>query len=295
MNPRTAATTLVTLTSAVTGAILGAVVQGLLESPTQIMLAALGLVSILTLTVISILTAREHAVDVAVNRLERQVTDLKEQSGMRVNLQHAEKIKRFTDLKDDPVTQLLLGAKRSILILDYISRTGEWPDEDINKDHMRKHHESVIKHVRASRPPIEYRRICQVEMDDTGQSSRMLLEPFERAQHTEAHDHYVAMLKLSQELVDSTMISIRVAAQRYPYKFIIVDGQSIVLSLQHFDQHRNLHLWSELIVEDAKAALLEVFMRIWRDLENRSIPFKHSESGDGAAAGQPTAGTAGLS
>ncbi|MEU7690654.1 hypothetical protein [Microbispora hainanensis] len=294
MNPRTVAGTFVTLTSAVAGAILGAIVQGFMESPAQIMLSTLALVCLLTLTTISILTAREHAVDMAMKQFGRQITDLKEQSGMRVLLQHAEKITRFTDIKDDPVTQLLLEAKRSILILDFISRTGEWPDGETNKDHMRKHHEAVIKHVRESQPPIEYRRICQVEISEAGQSDRMLLKPFERAKHTEAHDHYLAMLALRRELVDSTMISIRVAAQKYPYKFIIVDGQSIVLSLQHFDQHRNLHLWCELIVADAKAGLLEVFMRIWRDLENRSIPFEDSSARQGAA-GEGAAHTAGTS
>ncbi|WP_204055836.1 hypothetical protein [Microbispora corallina] len=248
-------------------------VQGLLDSPVRIALTALGLLSLVTLAAVAMLGSREQAL----KAVERQMSDLIRQSGMRVELQHIDKIRKFTNLEADPLTQLLVGARKSIHVLDFISRDGEWPDSGVNREHMRKHHEAVLRHVRQSMPSIAYRRICQVEVNEAGRGDGPTVKPFASAGRTEALDHYLAMLRLRQELDDPTMVSIRVAAQRYPYKFIIVDGRSLVLSLQHFDRHRNLQLLGELIVLDAKADFLEVFMQMWRDLENRSVPFDEPE------------------
>jgi hypothetical protein len=123
---------------------------------------------------------------------------------------------------------------------------------------MRKHQEAVIGHVLNSDPPISYTRICQVDDVEA---------PFANAKTQAMIDHCRTMYELKARKEADTVV--KVSRKKFPYKFIVIDRESIVLQLENVEENNDdMLIWGELLITDPRKELIDVFLQLWKDIDN---------------------------
>ena len=191
--------------------------------------------------------------------LHRQLAELKRHLSVNVSFQAVSDLNTFPDISSDVVAQAMLGAKHELLVVDLISASGNRPDASTRSDLLEAQWEAMLR-LPQDNPRLSYKRLCQVNTSGTGLAVPPL-EPTFAA-------HCVKMLELKQKL--GARVSLRFAPIRYPYKFIIVDGDTLILELHRYENDgADPVVDKELVIRDAKGILIDVFRAMWDDLADR--------------------------
>ncbi|MFI5897697.1 hypothetical protein ACIA5D_47190 [Actinoplanes sp. NPDC051513] len=267
---KTGQTSLVVLTlaSAFAGAILGAVVQNQITGPRRLTEMVIGL---LCLTVIGL-----SAAVVAMSRsTQRSVEDLFKVMDITVRCQMLKDVNQYRTPGDDLVVRAFQDAQREILVLDRVTESGVRPDMAMQSNVMAWHLDAILDRV--EKAGIRYRRYLQVPDTDA---------PFDEA--GEAHSentfagHCVKMCEMHSAGRD---VSLRVTPTSFPYKFLIIDRNVLILQLQELretdENEREPRTMCELVISDPRGQLIQHFLGMWIQLEGhhrtRSLDTRSAE------------------
>jgi len=258
-----------TLSSAVAGAILGAVVQNEITGPRRLEDMA---VLLLCLTVIGLAAAV-----VAMSRSTQQsVEDLFQVLDITVRCQMLRDVNQYRSPGDDLVVRAFQEAQREILVLDRVTESGVRPDIAMQSTVMAWHLDAILDRV--EKAGIRYRRYCQVP--DTA-SPFAFTEAGQSVESTFAR-HCVRMCEMHAAGRD---VSLRVTPTSFPYKFLIIDRKVLILQLQELcetdDNEREPRTMCELVISDPRGQLIQHFLGMWIQLEGhhrtRSLDARSAE------------------
>jgi hypothetical protein len=273
--------------SAVAGAVLGAMVQNVLDSQLRVLAAIAVMLAVFVVGLSTALiaqtdgaketnlrTAQQVAASAVAmmrgsselrDRLDRntqalaqQLGDISRQFGLRAHHLLISDVNRMKTISESRSSQLILGVKTELLVLDFLSKNGRWPDESMSEAHSREHFDALVAHIRTLSPPFAYKRIVQV--DDTGNA-------FRGVKTQSMLDHCRDMLTLRDE--KGYHVSLRVSRKRFPYKFVLIDRAALILQLQEYDADGdNLTVWGDLIITDPQGDMVSVFQNIWNEIDD---------------------------
>ena len=191
--------------------------------------------------------------------LRLQVAELKRNLSINVSFQAVSDLNTFSDISSDVVAQAMLGAKRELLIVDLLPASGDRPDASMRSDLLEAQWKAILR-LPQDNPRLSYKRLCQVHTS----GNSLIMPPLEPTFAA----HCVGMLDLKQEL--GARVSLRLAPMRYPYKFIIVDGDTLIVELHRYERDgADPVVDKELVIRDAKGILIDVFKAMWDDLADR--------------------------
>jgi len=258
-----------TLSSAVAGSILGAVVQNEISGPGRLEDMA---VLLLCLTVIGLAAAV-----VAMSRSTQQsVEDLFQVLDITVRCQMLKDVNQYRSPGDDLVVRAFQEAQREILVLDRVTESGVRPDIAMQSNVMAWHLDAILDRV--EKAGIRYRRYCQVP--DT-EAPFSFAEDGPSVENTFAR-HCVRMCEMHSAGRD---VSLRVTPTSFPYKFLIIDRKVLILQLQELcetdDNEREPRTMCELVISDPRGQLIQHFLGMWIQLEGhhrtRSLDVRSAE------------------
>jgi len=277
---------LLTLASAGSGAVLGAVVQSWGSTPLRLAAISAGTLSLLAIGLSAAAVSRDKEArsaqrrmlaesgrlhDDALSRLDdvraqlaagtgdssRAIAALSRQLGVQITFQSIREINSNASVSTDPSSVLIHSVQRELLVLDWLSQDGTWPDESMDRAYMADHQVALIDHIKSLDHGVIYKRICQV--DQVG-------EPLRSMGTAEMFQHLMDMQRLRDE--GAQRIVIKFAEKKIPYKFLIVDREGLVLQLQEFTAEGRLKIWGELIIRDPTGHFVEPFLAIWEDMDD---------------------------
>jgi hypothetical protein len=257
-----------TLASAFAGAILGAVVQNEITGPRRLTEMAVGL---LCLTVIGLSVAV-----VSMSRSTQQsVEDLFKVMDITVRCQMLKDVNAYRSPGDDLVVRAFQEAQREILVLDRVTESGVRPDIAMQSNVMAWHLDAILDRV--DKTGLRYRRYLQVPDTDA---------PFAEAGESHSENifarHCVRMCEMHSAGRD---VSLRVTPTSFPYKFLIIDRQVLILQLQELcetdENEREPRTMCELVITDPRGQLIQHFLGMWIQLEGhhrtRSLDTRSAE------------------
>jgi hypothetical protein len=258
-----------TLSSAVAGAILGAVVQNAITGPRRLEDAA---VLLLCLTVIGLAAAV-----VAMSRSTQQsVEDLFQVLDITVRCQMVKDVNEYRSPGDDLVVRAFQEAQREILVLDRVTDSGVRPDVAMQSAVMAWHLDAILERV--EKAGIRYRRYCQVPDTES---------PFAFAAAGQSVENTFARhcLRMGEMHSAGRDVSLRVTPTSFPYKFLIIDRKVLILQLQELcetdDNEREPRTMCELVISDPRGQLIQHFLGMWIQLEGhhrtRSLDARSAE------------------
>ncbi len=255
------------LTGFAAGAVFGAIVQDLVNSDMRLLDAAVGVLCLAILALVTVLSE----VSKASRTSHADVIDRLEAFGryfnLRVRCQMLKDANNYHSPDQDLVVQAFRAAKREILVLDHLTDEGVRPDIDMNPAVMKWHLDTIEARAREG---VAYRRYCQVT--DTS-------KPFHhiRARATTSGgnehvfaDHCIAMCEMRSAAQGSVIL--KVAPHIYPYKFVIIDRSVLVLQLHEVDSGGSdpddPRTLCELVVDDPQRQLIDHFTSMWQKVDN---------------------------
>ncbi|MBO3748039.1 hypothetical protein J5X84_18350 [Streptosporangiaceae bacterium NEAU-GS5] len=272
------------MTGVLAGAVLGAAVQELLNTQLRL-LAAIAVVLCVSLVagvaaLLSTLESRRQA-DEEISRNSKSLADdleiefqslaasvtadiqrLSKQFGLKVEKVLLEELNSIESLSDDRTAQMVFSAQHELCVLDWLSDLGRWPDEAMEAGYSRRFFEELMNTIRSRPPEFKYRRIVQVR-NPAELLANAATPGFVR------HCHDMLDLRAARD----HNISLRVARRRFPFKFILVDRDRLVLQLQrHGDSGEDLAIWGEILITDPAGGLVSIFRKIWDELDDGSNP-----------------------
>jgi hypothetical protein len=184
------------------------------------------------------------------------LADLKRQLAINVTFQAVKDLNAFPDISSDKIAQAMLTAKRELLIVDLIPNSGSRPDASMRSDLLADQWEGMLR-LPLDNTGLSYRRLCQVPSAN-GSLSIPLLEP-------NFVEHCEGMLSLKR--THGARVSLRFAPTMYPYKFMIVDGETLILELHRFTRDSaDPVVDQELVIHDPDGKLIDAFRAMWDDL-----------------------------
>lgn len=188
-----------------------------------------------------------------------QLAELKRHLSIDVTFQAVRDLNTFPDISSDIVAQAMLSAKRELLVVDLLPASGTRPDKSMRPDLIEAQWEAMLR-LPENNPGLSYKRLCQVHTSGVS----LAVPPLEQTFAT----HCAGMLDLKQKL--GARVSLRFAPMRYPYKFMIVDGNTLILELHTYESDgADPVVDKELVIRDAKGSLSDVFRAMWDDLADR--------------------------
>lgn len=297
------------ISGAAAGAVLGAVVQDQLTSPLDLAYLTLGVVCLLVIglatTLIGAIDTSKQSQDAVLHRIEATSTQLREvldastreveralgasredlgslvsaasqdtreflldlsrQVTLRVRSQSVAETNHYRSPDEDLVVRAFRKADHEILALDRLTSTGVRPDVMIDPEKMRWHLSAIEERVRAG---VRYHRVLQV--DDS-----LLRRPFQTfrksleadGQENVFADHCARIAGWTTARPD---VVLKVARYFFPYKFLIIDGKTLILQLHQSErlagsvEPRTL---CELVINDPQEAFIGQFVKMWRAVE----------------------------
>ncbi len=192
-------------------------------------------------------------------QLHAQIAELRQHLSVHVTFQTVRDLNTFADISSDVVAQAMLGAKRELLVVDLLSPSGTRPDASTRPDLLDDQWAAMIR-LPQENPQLSYRRLCQVQTS----GSALAIPPLE----SRFAAHCADMLDLKQKL--GARVSLRFAPMKYPYKFMIVDGDTLILELHRFEKDgEDPVVDKEMVIRDPTGDIIEVFKAMWDDLADR--------------------------
>lgn len=170
------------------------------------------------------------------------------------------KVSIASDLRDgrqsgpDFISLAMANPRKSLYILDLIGDDG-YPADSVLGDDLREDHFAGLNQLLSDRPEVVYRRICQMA-DPSRREDLYVDEAF--------GSHIDLMLEVSARR--TSLVGVYVAPILYPYKFSIIDDDTLVLQLQRIDPNGSLALDCEVLIRDAEGTLVNVFRGMWDDV-----------------------------
>jgi hypothetical protein len=276
----------------IAGAILGRLIDSVLNSQLHLWEATLALVCIAAvgITAVSLSAARTatesnrelaRAFEATATATRRSLTELGQNLGLRVRSQMLTDANRHEAPEDDLVVQAFRAARQEILVLDRLSSSGERPDVTMDDRVMTWHLDAILERARDH---VSYTRYVQV--DD-------VREPFGALRPTSATQrvnpfavHCVAMSQLRAS--DQARVLLKVCPTIFPYKFVIIDSTTLVLQLHEvdgaLDGDDSPRTICELVIDDPHRELIRHFADMWRKVDaHRDIRTITATSQDFAA------------
>jgi hypothetical protein len=277
----------IAIISALTGAVLGAVVQDELNSSFSFLVAIVGILSLAVFALLVSETAREDSrrhtdqqirdettaiteevkrahdrqrveLDVLKANLTSSIDALGAQLGLRVGRLLQSELSALSSTHVDTSEQMIREAKGELCILDIIAEDGSWPDECMNQGILDRAFQNMLNRVKDSPPSLTYRRILQVADVSVG---------LRKVKCPTLLQHCRDILKLRQEKVRHA--SLRLAQRRFPFKFVLIDNSGLILQLQEYSgQGDAFILWGELQVSDPGHNLVTIFRQIWDQIDD---------------------------
>ncbi|MFF4490760.1 hypothetical protein ACFY0F_30550 [Streptomyces sp. NPDC001544] len=269
------------------GAILGAVVQELLNTDLRVVAAIATVLAMLAIGTLAALGAlidshrgtndqllgdaralvaaidQERAEQNAVlsrtsSILSTELRNLSAQFGLRVSRLLLSDVNAMETLDEDKSAQLIFSVQEELCVLDILSEEGHWPDESMDSQHSEDFFRELIRLIDSLTPGVAYKRIVQV-MNPTAAPLRAKSSTF----IGHCHD----MLDMREER--NSRVSLRVARTRFPFKFMLIDRSRLVLQLQEYGQgEQRLTIWGEILIEDPSKQLVSIFREIWDQIDD---------------------------
>jgi uncharacterized membrane protein YuzA (DUF378 family) len=203
--------------------------------------------------------------------LAAQISDLANQVGMKVGSLLTSETDRFQSIAEDPSAKLILSAEKELLILDFIAGGGTWPDDAMNQILLDQVFTGIMERVKAPQSELVYKRVIQVA--DTSAGLRYITNA-NLLRHCHDIVRYRGVSRQQQRAV------LRIAKQRFPFKFVLIDGKHLILQLQQYDEKQQLNLWGELQITDPTGRLISVFRQIWDQIDYEENSTRNAVAGD---------------
>ena len=150
----------------------------------------------------------------------------------------------------------MVNASRKVLVVDIEAPqgvTGTTTRSDLRKEHLRL----LAQRARNTKSPLEYHRLFQVA------------DPSLPVQSAIADPVLVEHCRAMRELADKTSgrVSFKLAPKMFPYGWILIDDETLVLELYRLRPGDYLPSYERsLLVHDPQGSLVEAFMSLWREL-----------------------------
>jgi hypothetical protein len=164
----------------------------------------------------------------------------------------------YSSVAEDTSAQMIFSAESELLILDLLGEDGGWPDDAMNQKLLDQAFAKIIKLVEAPQSQLTYKRIVQVPDPADG-----LL----RMKNGNLLKHCHNILRVRGQGVATKRAVLRIAKQRFPFKFVMIDQSKLILQLQQYSDGKKLTLWGELQIADPTRNLITIFKQIWDEID----------------------------
>lgn len=251
---------------AVAGAVLGVVIDRLTKGTAGISALSVLLVAVALIALFFAFEEQTRNMDGLrelevsdTKELHVHLAELKRLLSIQVSFQAVRDLNTFSDISSDVVAQAMLAAKRELLIVDLLPANGARPDASMRSDLLEAQWDAMLR-LPLDNPQLSYKRLCQVNT----MGASLVIPPLEPTFAA----HCIGMLDLKQQF--GARVSLRLAPMRYPYKFMIVDGDTLILELHRYESDgADPVVDKELVIRDAKGVMIDVFRAMWDDLADR--------------------------
>jgi hypothetical protein len=261
-----------TLAGALSGAVLGAVVQAELTGTGRLVEMVVGVLCLATIGSTAAMLGMTRSTKKALDDFA-QVFDI------TIRSQSVRAVNSYRSPADDLVVHAFRHAKEEILSLDQLTDQGVRPDIQIHPNVMSWHLEAILERVKSA--DVRYVRYCQVS--DTTRPFPFATENNSDAPAENAFaEHCIGMCELQ---ATGHNVSLRIAPNVFPYKFLIIDGSTLILQLQELcdvgQDVKEPRTRCELVIQDPRKILINQFMDMWKQLEdNRATRALDKSSGE---------------
>src|ERR687885_1581126 len=191
--------------------------------------------------------------------------DLSRQASLRVRSQSVAETNRYRSPDEDLVVRAFRRAHHEILALDRLTSTGVRPDVAIDPEKMRWHLDAIEERVQAG---VRYHRMLQVDDGWLRRPFQALRKTIEgNGQENVFARHCARVAGLTSTRPD---VVLKVARYFFPYKFLIIDGKTLILQLHQAErlagsvEPRTL---CELVINDPQEAFIGQFVKMWRAVD----------------------------
>jgi hypothetical protein len=200
---------------------------------------------------------RDRIADLA-SRMKESVDVLVNQFGLRVERLLVSDTDNYSSVAEDSSAQMIFSAESELLILDLLADDGGWPDDAMNQILLDQAFAKIIELVEAPQSQLTYKRIIQVPDPAIG-----LLNIKNGNLLRHCHD----ILRVRGRGTAKKRAVLRVAKQRFPFKFVLIDQTKLILQLQQYSDGQKLSLWGELQIADPSRNLIAIFRQIWDEID----------------------------
>ncbi|MDQ6726405.1 MAG: nucleotide-binding protein [Actinomycetota bacterium] len=180
--------------------------------------------------------------------------DLARSLGLEVAVQRIEDLRGEEHLDRDIVSTAMASARSELLVADMGAAYGG-PDMEIPPALKRGHYERLLAVACDETNPVRYQRIYQ------------LVDPLEWPQDLRDQillDHCRAMCSLNDDA--GSRIALRATRRIFPYTWMIIDNEVVVLELYRFSNDGRPGYYRALVIRDPEGSLVSVFRSMWDDL-----------------------------
>lgn len=254
------------------GIVLGVVIQNFIDSQFRLVSALVGFMALGIITILLILQDRssewenitaaqnaqaeqiEKQLRLLIEKLSRGFADMRNSLGLSVQVQLLEELNKQQSVEEDIVSVAMRNATRKLLVADIEAAQGvigTTTRSDLRKEYLCR----LMDRARDSRRPLEYRRLVQVS-DPSQPVKSAITDPL-------LLEHCREMCQLYST---EGRVSFCLAPRIFPYSWIIVDDEIVVLELYRY-RHAHLPTFERsILVRDPQGSFVEAFMSIWREL-----------------------------
>ena len=205
--------------------------------------------------------------------------DLSRQASLRVRSQSVAETTRYRSPDEALVVRAYRTAHHEILALDRLTSTGVRPDVAIDPEKMRWHLDAIEERVQAG---VRYHRMLQVDDGWLRRPFQALRDTIEGDGQENVFAHHCA--RVAGWTSARPDVVLKVARYFFPYKFVIIDGKTLILQLHQAErlagsvEPRTL---CELVINDPQEAFIGQFVKMWRavdaDTATRSVSLQDED------------------
>lgn len=271
------------LALAIAGAGLGIALDRFADLDIGIATTTLAMVSLLTIVVFMVGETQSETLDSSLKSIEENSNNIKNETngkidlledrlvqlgdrfGLSIDMQLTDELNKFTDPnKEDRIAEIVREAKTSVRMLDLIDSPGVRADALVSDTAREAYFNDLNELATRQDPGFSYRRVVQSATPE---------KPLLGVGDPYFLDH---ARKMSEEQAKKNPgIALRATPIIFPYKFILIDDDIVVLQLQRKGETA-LELDCEVLIVDPSRRIYEVFERMWQEVEDhpeaRAIP-----------------------
>lgn len=192
-----------------------------------------------------------------IDELTGAVAPFADRLGLSIDVQLTEELNAFSDPSaQDRVARVVSDAQSCVRMLDLIESPGHRADAIVNFDARRAYFRGLDELAQRTLQGFEYRRIVQTRDPNL---------PLHDVSDLAFLDHASTMAKTQS--AKGSKCSIKASPVVFPYKFILIDTDTVVLQLQRQGDD-GLDLDCEVVIVDPSGRLFRVFERMWLEIDD---------------------------